>query len=384
MKPIKTPKNCTGCAACSAVCAHNAISLCTDREGFRYPQVDSTLCTECGACALVCPVLNDGSRSKASKIYAVRATDSSVRMNSSSGGFFSVLASKVIADGGIVYGAAFSSDYKSVKHIGIERSEDICKLRGSKYVQCENNKNLFSEIKKALLSNRPVLFSGTPCQVEGIKSFLKKDYDNLITVDMVCHGVPSPSVWRAYIAELEKENTSAIQNVSFRDKISGWKKYSFTADFTNGKHFTQIVTENPYMMAFVRSVTIRKSCYNCPFRRLERVSDLTMADFWGCENVTPQMNDNTGITLAFVNSEKGEKLFNTLSDIEVSQVSESDALRENRSMYIQTDYNFNRNYFFDNFDNSSAKDLLMTAANRQTLLTRAVGKYHRMKQKIGD
>ncbi|HAY72483.1 MAG TPA: (4Fe-4S)-binding protein [Ruminococcaceae bacterium] len=384
MKPIKIPKNCTGCAACSAVCTHNAISLCADKEGFRYPQIDSSLCTECGACASVCPVLNESSHSKAAKIYAVRATDSSVRMNSSSGGFFSVLASKVIADGGIVYGAAFSSDYKSVKHTGIEKSEDIYKLRGSKYIQCVNDRSLFSEITKELISNRTVLFSGTPCQVEGIKSFLKQDYNNLITVDMVCHGVPSPSVWRAYISELEKENGSTVQNVSFRDKVSGWKKYSFTVDFANGKHFTQIVTENPYMRAFVRSVTIRKSCYNCPFRRLERVSDLTMADFWGCEKVTPQMNDNTGITLAFVNNEKGETLFRTLSDTEFSQVSESDALRENRSMYIQTDYNFNRNYFFDNLDNLSAKELLMTAANRQTLLTRAVGKYHRIKQKIGD
>ena len=384
MKPIKTPKNCTGCAACSAVCAHNAISLCTDKEGFRYPQVDFSLCTECGACASVCPVLNESSHSKASKIYAVRTTDNSVRMNSSSGGFFSVLASKIIADGGIVYGAAFSPDYKSVKHIGIENPKDICKLRGSKYVQCENSKELFPEIKKELLSNRTVLFSGTPCQVEGIKSYLTKDYNNLITVDMVCHGVPSSSVWRAYISELEKENASAVQSVSFRDKVSGWKKYSFSVDFINGKHFTQIVTENPYMRSFVRSVTIRKSCYSCPFRRLERVSDFTMADFWGCEKVTPQMNDNTGITLAFVNSEKGEKLFGTLSDIEFSQVSENNALRENRSMYIQTDYNFNRNFFFDNFDDSSATELLMTAANRQTLLTRAVGKYRRIKQKIGD
>ena len=201
---------------------------------------------------------------------------------------------------------------------------------------------------------------------------------------MVCHGVPSPSVWRAYISELEKENDSAVQSVSFRDKVSGWKKFSFSVDFINGKHFTQFVTENPYMRSFVRNVTIRKSCYSCPFRRLERVSDFTMADFWGCEKVTPQMNDNTGITLAFVNSEKGEKLFGTLSDIEFSQVSENNALRENRSMYIQTDYNFNRNFFFDNFDDSSATELLMTAANRQTLLTRAVGKYRRIKQKIGD
>ena len=385
MKPIKAPKNCTGCAACSAVCARNAISLCSDEDGFRYPQVDFSLCTECGACASMCPVLNESSRSKASKIYAVRTTDSSVRMSSSSGGFFSVLASKVIAEGGIVYGAAFSSDFKSVKHIGIEKAEDIGKLRGSKYVQCEDNANLFREIKKDLMSGRPVLFSGTPCQIEGLSAYLKKKYDNLLTVDMICHGVPSPAVWSAYISELEEKNNAHSDKVSFRNKISGWKKYSFSVDFSNGNKYCQTVVDDPYRSAFVHSVTIRKSCFKCPFRKLERISDFTMADFWGCEKVTPQMNDNTGITLAFINSEKAISTFNSLCDIEFTEVSEDDALRENSSMYIQTGYNLNRDYFFDNFNGTaSISALLHDAANRHTLITRAIGKYRRIKQKIGD
>ena len=382
---IKVPKNCTGCAACSAVCPHNAVDMKPDSEGFRYPKINTGLCVNCGMCANVCPVTNNaGQRSQAKKIVAVRTNDEQIRLNSSSGGFFTVLASKVIERGGIVYGAAFSPDFKKVRHIGIETDEELRLLRGSKYVQCENGKELFLEIQKELLSNRTVLFSGTSCQVEGIKSYLKKDYNNLITVDMVCHGVPSPSVWRAYISELEKENDSAVQSVSFRDKVSGWKKFSFSVDFINGKHFTQFVTENPYMRSFVRNVTIRKSCYSCPFRKLERISDFTMADFWGCEKATPEMDDNTGITLTFINSEKGAEFFGSLSDLETSEINKADALRENQSMYIQTDYNFNRDYFFDNFGKLPSAALLRTAADRQTLFTRAVGKYRRIKRKIGD
>lgn len=384
MKRIKVPKDCTGCTACSAVCPHNAISLCENGEGFPYPKIDDTLCIECGACASVCPVLNDSQRSKALKIYAARTKDTEIRKRSSSGGIFSALASSVISDGGVVYGAAFSSDFKSVSHVGIEKIEDIERLRGSKYIQCENGNDLFGKVKQNLISGRTVFFAGTPCQIEGLKSFLKKDYDKLLTADIICHGVPSPAVWRSYIDELEKENGSEIKCVSFRDKATGWKKYSFTADFANGRSFTQVVTENPYMRAFVRSVTIRRSCYRCPFRKLERISDLTMADFWGCEGSAPQMNDNTGITLLLINSEKGERFFNKLSDVELSPVSETDALRENRSMYIQTGYNYNRDYFYNNFKGSSVKELLGTAANRNTLFTRAVGKYRRIKQKIGD
>ena len=173
--------------------------------------------------------------------------------------------------------------------------------------------------------------------------------------------------------------------MSFRNKISGWKKYSFSVDFSNGNKYCQTVVDDPYMSAFVHSVTIRKSCFKCPFRKLERISDFTMADFWGCEKVTPQMNDNTGITLAFINSEKAISTFNSLCDIEFTEVSEDDALRENSSMYIQTGYNLNRDYFFDNFNGTaSISALLHDAAHRHTLITRAIGKYRRIKQKIGD
>ena len=382
---IKVPKNCTGCAACSALCPHNAIDMKPDSEGFRYPEINTELCVNCGICANVCPVSNNaGQRSQAKRIVAVRTKNEQIRLNSSSGGFFTMLASKIIEHDGIVYGAAFSPNFKRVRHIGIETAEELRLLRGSKYIQCENDRMLFREIKSKLKDGRLVLFSGTPCQVEGLKSFLGKDYENLLTADMICHGVPSPEVWRSYLAELEKENGSPVCSVNFRNKVSGWKKYSFSAQFENGRDFTVIVTENPYMRAFVRSVTIRKSCYSCPFRKLERISDFTMADFWGCEKAAPEMNDNTGITLTFINSEKGAEFFGGLSDTETSEIDKADALRENQSMYIQTDYNFNRDYFFDNFGKSPAAALLRTAADRQTLFTRAVGKYRRIKRKIGD
>lgn len=336
--------NCCGCKACACACPKNAISFNTDREGFQNPVVSNDLCINCGLCETVCPVLSPYDKRTPITDYAAFSNDEAIRNQSSSGGVFSLLAEYVLAQNGVVFGTAFDKDF-SVRLISVDNKDDLASLRGSKYLQSDTG-NTFYQCKEFLEANRFVLYSGTPCQISGLKHFLKKEYDNLIAIDIICHGVPSPGVWKQYIKG-KRTRLSNISRISFRDKYNGWHKYNL-AFFEGQKCERVFYQEDPYMQLFLRNVTLRPSCYNCPTKEGRSGSDITLGDFWGIENILPVLDDNKGISLALINTEKGRSIFNKIRCICVA-VDHATAISHNSSWHSSVSAHPKRKRFFRNY-----------------------------------
>lgn len=336
MIDIQDKHFCVGCNACVQICPKHCITMKEDEEGFLYPHVNKQYCIDCKLCERTCPVIHQNQDRIPLKIFAAVNPDEEVRLKSSSGGVFAVLAEQVVSIGGVVFGARFNERWEVV-HDYVETSAGLSVFLQSKYTQSYIG-NSFIQAKDFLKQGRIVLFSGTPCQISGLLRFLRKDYDNLITVDVLCHGVPSPGVWRWYLTEEceknarqgvknsvsrplissipERNSTNAeilrsISRVSFRDKITGWKKYSFTLEFSeasgrgekNTVSRSMNIRENPYMIGFLSDWYLRYSCYQCPTRGFRSGSDITLADFWGY----PSHDDDKGLTAMAINTEKGSK-----------------------------------------------------------------------------
>lgn len=298
---------CCGCEACLQVCPRQCISMQEDREGFLYPSVDEQSCVDCALCESVCPALHPGTSSLPLEVLAVRNPDREVLRKSSSGGLFAALAGQVLGRGGVVFGAAFRPDFLSLHHTAVEAEEDLPALMGSKYLQSRMDGS-FLAAKSFLEAGRPVLFCGTSCQIKALKLFLRKDYENLLAVDFICHGVPSPAVWRSYLGELLPEGQKP-RSVSFRDKRTGWAKFSFT--LTAGaegreKEISSVNDSDPYMWLFLNDYTLRPSCYACPAKGGKSCSDLTLGDYWGIDTAHPEFEDRDGVGLLTVNSRKGK------------------------------------------------------------------------------
>lgn len=313
MIKITDKHKCCGCTACVNVCPKNCISMSADKEGFLYPVVDFVKCIDCGLCEQVCPVLRPVKNETEPLVYAAVNNDESVRLQSSSGGIFTLLAESVLDRGGVVFGACFDQNW-NVVHDYTETKEGLAKFRGSKYVQSHVG-NCFIQVKTFLDSGREVLFSGTPCQVAGLKNYLRKPYSNLFTVDLVCHGVPSPEVWRRYLQEavcrvygIKKKNLinldEYISDISFRAKDKGWKKYNIKIIFRNGKVEMMPFFENSYMNVFLSDLSLRPSCYACPTKLHHVQSDITLADFWGVNEIKPDIDDDKGCGLILINCEE--------------------------------------------------------------------------------
>lgn len=355
MIEIKTKKDCCGCYACYNICPKECITMESDNEGFWYPNIDKNKCINCNLCEKVCPIINKPNSSLyEKKSYAVFNKNEKIRLESSSGGIFSLLAEYVINNHGSVYGAVFDEDF-NVKHIKINSLQDIELLRGSKYVQSRIN-DIFKSIKFDLKNNKIVLFTGTPCQVAGLQSFLQKKYNNLILMDIVCHGVPSPLVWQQYIDELKQNYKQDIKSIYFRDKSTGWKTYSikFLFDKDEYKNFG---FKDIYMKGFLNDIYLRPSCYNCNFKGIERISDITVADFWGIENILPKIDDDKGTSLIVIHSEKGKQLFDELSETMIfNEVDLNEAIKYNPSMISSVKYNEKRKDFF--LELNSGKELI--------------------------
>lgn len=355
MIEIKTKKDCCGCYACYNICPKECITMESDNEGFWYPKIDKNKCINCNLCEKVCPIINKPNNSLyEKKSYAVFNKNEKIRLKSSSGGIFSLLAEYVINNHGSVYGAVFDEDF-NVKHIKINRLQDIELLRGSKYVQSRIN-DIFKSIKFDLKNNKIVLFTGTPCQVAGLQSFLQKKYNNLILMDIVCHGVPSTLVWQQYIDELKQNYKQDIKSIYFRDKSTGWKTYSikFLFDKDEYKNFG---FKDIYMKGFLNDIYLRPSCYNCNFKGIERISDITVADFWGIENILPKIDDDKGTSLIVIHSEKGKQLFDELSETMIfNEVDLNEAIKYNPSMISSVKYNEKRDAFF--IELNSGKSLI--------------------------
>ena len=315
--------NCSGCYACVNICPEECIRMESDSEGFWYPAIDLKKCIHCNECEFHCPMLNMNKKSNAPAAYAAVNKDDSIRRTSSSGGIFYLLAENIIKSGGIVYGAAFNKNHM-VEHIGVHSLDELYRLQGSKYVQSKIG-YVYSEIKKELENGRLVYFSGTPCQVDALILFLEKNYDNLICQDIVCHGVPSPYIWKHYLQQFSLENDAEIL---FRDKSTGWESYSFVIN--QNKKFKQRASDNLYMRSFIQNLCLRPSCYNCCSKGTYRKSDITLGDFWGVENICPDMNDNKGTSLVLVNTEKGEKIFDQVKErTYITRVESGKALENN-------------------------------------------------------
>lgn len=325
---------CSACGACVQICPKNALSFQPSHEGFLYPSVDQSLCVECRICERTCPVLNEKHSAKFSerKTYAAFCNDIKTRLESSSGGMFSVLAERIIENGGVVFGAGFDADF-SVKQGWADRIEELEKFRGSKYLQ-SRTESTFRECRKFLDEGREVLYTGTPCQIAGLKAFLRKDYANLYTADVVCHGVPSPSLWKKYIEHREKKSASRTVRTAFRRKDDGWKLYSLAFAFENASEYRKILTKDKYMQLFLHDNCLRESCYQCHFTGDSHKSDLTLADFWGVENHISEMFDDRGTSLVIVQTDKGSEILESVRDrIRIKAADFASAVKGNPSYF---------------------------------------------------
>lgn len=307
-------KNCCGCSACLNICSRQAITMQSDEIGFIYPKVDFNKCIECGACERICQFkkkYNRYSNFDIPKAFLMRLKDKHELSLSQSGGAFYALAKCFINNNGIVYGASFDKNW-IVRHIKVEAIADIGQVRMSKYVQ-SNISNVFSEIRKLLNNGRKVLFSGTPCQVSAVKSYIpKKLHCNLFCVDIICHGVPSPKIWKDYISYIECKYKSKIVKACFRDKRFGWHGAVESFMLDNG---TEIFRKTSNTLYF-SNLSVRDSCSNCPYTNIKRVGDITTGDFWGLPQNSPY-EDGLGVSLILVNSDKGMDLFRVISDVAI-------------------------------------------------------------------
>jgi coenzyme F420-reducing hydrogenase beta subunit len=340
---------CTGCGACEAICPQNCIQLRLDKNGFRYPNVDLDKCVHCQKCEKFCPVLkidNEIQRLESlPNAFACYIKDSCVRKESSSGGLFSALAMHVLDEKGVVFGAAYNKDL-TVSHIAVEKPEELSLLRGSKYVQSDTS-NCYNNVEQYLKSGRIVLFTGTPCQVEGLNSFLNKSYENLILVDIICHGVPSKKVWHEYLLWQEKKHGAKVVSANFRDKCSGWEDFSLTLKFDDGQIYSNISNDDYYMKLFLESYSLRDSCYQCKFKTINRVSDLTIGDFWGINEIVPEINDDAGISIVFVQSKKGKCIIESVKEQMILNQVDSRIAAEHNGAMIQSVYRQPmHNYFY--------------------------------------
>lgn len=308
---MKIGADCCGCGACEQLCPKNCITLKYDGEGFLYPHIDESLCVECGLCLNRCPISSEAERGKNASVYAAKYSCADSVFKSTSGGIFIPLALNILEQDGAVFGCAYDENLVA-KHILVENKGELYKLQSSKYVQSDT-RGVYSSVKKELDSGRKVLFSGTGCQVAGLKTFLNKDYGNLFTADIVCHGVPSPKLFEKYTEYMGKKLGGKLTEYNFRSKEKrGWDLYYKAANGKKSK--SDYGFFDPYYNAFLVGKTYRESCYNCKFANAERCGDITLADYWGIEKMHPEFSVDNGVSLVLINSEKGRALWESISD----------------------------------------------------------------------
>lgn len=308
MIKISKENECSGCQACRLVCPVQAIIMVKMEEGFFYPKVDMERCIQCKKCENTCPIKFPAAVSKETEIMYGFQRNIEKRIQSSSGGIFSALAEMVLKNKGMVFGAAFDAEW-GVCHQAVSKIEELHVLKGSKYLQSDV-KDTYNQAKDALEKGKQVLYSGTPCQIQGLVKFLGKSYQNLITVDLVCHGVPSPDVWKKYLSEVCRGRKP--QYINMRDQSNGIGRASMTIFFANGDVWKQKRERNLFLRGFGRDLFLRPACYECRFKGVNRCSDITIGDFWGIEKQCPNLNHENGISLVMIHSENGKKKFNEL------------------------------------------------------------------------
>ena len=355
MIEITDKANCCGCTACAQTCPVGAIEMVQDSEGFYYPNTDISKCIKCNKCNHVCPIINCRPEEKKEQMgYVAQHLNDSLLKKSTSGGTFGAIASKVIENGGFVYGAAFDDNFY-VHHIGINKIEDLAKLQKSKYVQSEIGKDLFIEIEEKLKSGIFVCFSGTPCQVEGLVHFLGREYTNLLTVDMACHSVPSSKVLSKYLELYGGRNNIAA--LDFRNKKYGYDYSMFLIETKDGTRINNGTEIDQYMRAFMDNISVRPSCYNCKFKKLYRESDITIWDCFDIWNYNNN-NNNKGANKIIVHSRKGMKWIESIKDeLSITPIDVEFLLKTSNEITTSCKYNPNREKFFDDIDKLESKEL---------------------------
>ncbi len=372
MIDIKDKKECCGCAACVQRCPKRCISLQEDGEGFFYPKADASLCIDCSLCEKVCPVINQGEAREPLAVYAAKNPNEDIRRQSSSGGIFTMLAEYIIDKGGVVFGAAFDAQWE-VEHQYTETKDGLAAFRGSKYMQSRIGET-FKQAEAFLKEGREVLFSGTPCQIAGLNLFLRKKYENLVTVEVVCHGAPSPKVWGQYLREKTaelKSTPSQVEGVNFREKSTGWKTYTFALSFRHNEAYEELAAQNIFMRGFLADLYLRPACHACPAKSFKSGSDITLGDYWGIETLMPELDDDRGVSAIAVNTPKGETL---LSEIiaELHETSCRDFMKGNPALYNSCAVPRGRTAFFEHCGQTVAERV--EELTRRTLLQRIKGR----------
>ena len=409
MIDIKEKHNCCGCSACVLVCPKQCISMSADKEGFLYPQVDGAICINCGLCDKVCPVINQEEPREPLAVYAAKNNNEEIRLKSSSGGIFTLLAEQIIAEGGVVFGARFNESWEVV-HDYTETIEGLEPFRGSKYVQSVIGDN-FIKAKQFLKDGRKVLFSGTPCQIAGLKKFLRKEYENLLTVEVVCHGVPSPMVWRDYLDYKRAKRASGkntvssslnelpvIAGISFRDKTNGWKKFAFKISYAASKAAENSLSksadntnyeitpfsEDLFMKGFLKNLYLRPSCYHCAARQGKSGADISIADYWGIQSIHPEIDDDKGTGLILINTKQGANYFNsTANQIDSLTSSYNKAIMQNPCIVKSVKEPNRRQQFWQNYPISKIDCIevvcdLMTPSPIVVFAKKVIGKFKRI------
>lgn len=340
MIKITDKSSCCGCEACRNVCPRQCITMQEDREGFVYPEVDATACVDCGLCETVCPVLHPAQRRLPVEVYAARNRDESVRLASSSGGVFTRLAEWILDRGGVVFGARFNEKWEVV-HDYAETREALARFRGSKYVQSRIG-DTYRQAERFLKEGRMVLFTGTSCQIAGLKRFLRREYENLLAVDVICHGVPSPKVWRRYLNDLTEGAPESISSVSFRDKQAGWRNFSLKVECEYKSYQANFKFDLFYNL-FLENLILRLSCHSCPSKGGRSSSDMTLGDFWGIEQVDPAFDDDRGCSVVLVYNSAWRPI---LEGIDIRRVAYDQVLSGNPAIEYPVKRSINRNYLF--------------------------------------
>jgi len=366
---------CCGCRACEQICPENAIHMEQDKEGFSYPVIDKKRCINCGLCVKACPINNKIYESNDTleepKLYAAYHKDEKILKDSTSGGAFTALAQAFCDKNYAIFGASFDKDM-IVKHTFVTDIKDIFKFRGSKYVQSDIGSS-FKDVKNFLKEGKKILFSGTPCQVAGLKEFLGEDHKNLLSIDFICHGVSSPGIFEKYKQYLMQKYKKNIFNLNFRDKGKGWAKPYTIVKFEDNKTLKNVYADNPFVVGFYKSYFIRPICHYCPFVKMPRVSDITLGDFWGIQKIDPAFYNKNGNSFVLINTQKGRDVFDN-SKKYLSAVEENfeKAKKFNPNLYHPSDINPRRSQFMEDVQKISFENLRKKYLRPRSLLRKGI------------
>lgn len=377
---------CTGCTACAAACPMDCIAMVPDAEGFSRPVIDTERCIDCGRCAAVCPVTAEALHLDGpTTAFAAVNSDEDVRRSSTSGGVFTMLCRWVLEREGVVFGAAYDSEFRVV-HTVAENEAELEPMRGAKYAQSDLN-GIYRQVREFLRQGRYVLFSGTPCQVAGLAAFLGKPQDRLLTVDLICHGVPSPKVWQHYIrsrSEFDADGAAPCA-INLRSKETGWPGYSARFDYPQGRSYSAANVRDPYLRGFVGDLYLRPSCHSCRFKGITRCSDFTLGDYWGVWSQLPELHDGKGTSLVLLHSDKARTLWAQIaSGMRSMEVNPARALTDNPCALCAQPMPENRAVFFEQYEQADFEALVDSLLPKKPLpkkagvLRRTLGRLRRV------